>query len=177
MNPNGEGESAFKFFVPGIPHGQGRPRFTRIGKFSRAYKDKNDVESEGQIAFWFRKAAGADWQLLECPVMLEIDALFLPPKRLEKRARTLCQWFPHVSRPDASNIVKGVEDALNGVAWRDDAQVFYVRCTKGYCTGDETPGLKIEIIQCPRLAVQKQARAGKHGAASFSRSAPPPKPS
>lgn len=41
----------------------------------------------------------------------------------------------HTGTPDTSNLVKLVEDALNGLAWRDDAQVVRLVATKVYADG------------------------------------------
>ena len=37
---------------------------------------------------------------------------------------------PHTQKPDADNVEKAVLDALNGVAFLDDCQVYDVRVTK-----------------------------------------------
>ena len=39
--------------------------------------------------------------------------------------------FP-LKKPDADNIIKVVQDALNGVAYHDDKQVMYVTAKKVY---------------------------------------------
>ena len=39
------------------------------------------------------------------------------------------------TRPDTSKLVRGAEDALNGVIWKDDAQVITIIATKAYCDG------------------------------------------
>ena len=41
--------------------------------------------------------------------------------------------FPKV-KPDLDNVVKAVLDALNGVVYRDDAQVVNLVATKRYAT-------------------------------------------
>jgi Holliday junction resolvase RusA-like endonuclease len=49
----------------------------------------------------------------------------------------------HTGRPDTSNLVKLIEDALNGVVWSDDSRVaVYNRIEKVY--GD-TPSVTIKI--------------------------------
>lgn len=50
----------------------------------------------------------------------------------------------HKKKPDIDNLIKGVFDALNGVAWKDDNQVSKVEAEKIY--GPE-PGIKIEVMK------------------------------
>jgi Holliday junction resolvase RusA-like endonuclease len=45
-------------------------------------------------------------------------------------------------KPDTTKLVRGVEDALTGVLWNDDAQVVSQLCTKRY--GDR-PGVIVEL--------------------------------
>lgn len=43
---------------------------------------------------------------------------------------------PHVEKPDLKNLVAGLEDALNGIAWVDDSHICqYGRCLKVYDDG------------------------------------------
>ena len=46
-------------------------------------------------------------------------------------------------RPDASNLAKLVEDALNGLVWADDAQVVDLVVRKFYTTGE--PGTEVTV--------------------------------
>lgn len=46
--------------------------------------------------------------------------------------RPLRHMTPHPIRPDADNLLKFVNDALNGVVWRDDSQIAWVMYTKTY---------------------------------------------
>jgi Holliday junction resolvase RusA-like endonuclease len=52
------------------------------------------------------------------------------------------EW--HSKKPDLDNLVKFVKDCLNGIAWKDDAQVVTLAATKKY---DENPRTMIEINQ------------------------------
>ena len=56
------------------------------------------------------------------PVSLTIHAVFKLPQRLPK-GDTRRLGSRHTFKPDADNIAKLVKDALNGVAYADDAQV------------------------------------------------------
>lgn len=48
----------------------------------------------------------------------------------------------HGSRPDLSNLIKFVEDALNGVLWKDDAQIAYLQSSKWY---SDQEGVRIHV--------------------------------
>jgi len=77
---------------------------------------------------------------LKGPIELRILAVFPYPASWSKKRRTETTW--KTSKPDRSNIEKIVEDALNLIAWDDDAQVASGHCWKRY--GD-VPGLWVEI--------------------------------
>lgn len=48
-----------------------------------------------------------------------------------KKKSTGCETYP-ATRPDLSNYVKAIEDAFNGVVWKDDGQVVVLTATKKY---------------------------------------------
>jgi len=79
---------------------------------------------------------------LQGPIELSVMAVYEWPKswNSKKRARPGADW--KTSKPDATNIVKIVEDALNTVAWRDDALVTSLHVWKRY---GETPRLSVRI--------------------------------
>lgn len=52
----------------------------------------------------------------------------------------------HIVRPDAIKLARSTEDALTGVAWRDDAQSFQVMTHKRYVREGEEPGVLVEIM-------------------------------
>lgn len=73
------------------------------------------------------------------PLRLTVAAYF-------KRPRTSKRPFPTV-KPDLSNLVKLIEDALNGIAYVDDSQICtYGETKKRYCdTEHPSPGVEITI--------------------------------
>lgn len=75
---------------------------------------------------WHAKAAGLTPH--EGPVALSITAIFPYPKSYKGTESP----EPHVSRPDWDNIGKLVSDALNGIAWHDDSQVWVGTVKKVY---------------------------------------------
>lgn len=46
---------------------------------------------------------------------------------------------------DLDNLSKGVLDALNGVCWHDDRQVFRLTLSKCYVSAEELAGVKVEM--------------------------------
>jgi Holliday junction resolvase RusA-like endonuclease len=50
----------------------------------------------------------------------------------KKRQQALAGLIKPIGRPDCSNYLKGVEDALNGIAYLDDSQIVLVHVTKQY---------------------------------------------
>ena len=77
---------------------------------------------------------------------LRLDAVFYMPipkscsKRL--RERLASERVPHTKKPDASNVLKSVEDAVIGIAYKDDAQIADVRARKFY---SENPRIAVTI--------------------------------
>ena len=82
---------------------------------------------------------------LEGPVALRVEASYGWPASwsARQRSRPGARW--KTSRADLSNVIKLVEDALNTVAWRDDAQI--VMCT-AYKLYSDLPALRVEVTPC-----------------------------
>ncbi len=81
---------------------------------------------------------------LDYPIKLCVT-FFLPrPKRLIWKTKPMPD-VPCPRRPDCSNLLKSIEDGLNGVAYLDDAQITDVHVYKRYHAGGEGPKTIIEI--------------------------------
>jgi Holliday junction resolvase RusA-like endonuclease len=98
-----------------------------------AYTPENTAAYECMVQAAFRQGnPGA------CPlqgaVRVEIAAFYAVPKSASKRmqARMRNNEMLPVIRPDWDNIGKLVCDALNGIAWKDDAQVVEASVVKRY---------------------------------------------
>lgn len=110
------------FVVEGKPTGKGRPRFKRVGNFVQTYTPANTAEYEKLVKLRFQNAGGA---ITDKPVKIEIVALFAPTKSTKKRdkAEMLMNKILPTKKPDCDNIAKIILDALNQIAYKDDAQV------------------------------------------------------
>lgn len=116
-----------EFTVPGEPQGKARPRVTRYG----VYTPKKTVEYEKAIKNAFLSAGG---RRTESPVKLSITAYYKIPKSASKanEQKMLSDELLPCKKPDLDNIAKCVCDALNGVAYKDDAQVCSLNVKKRY---------------------------------------------
>lgn len=108
--------------VPGRPKGKGRARFNPKG--GPPITPKATVAAELEIATEYRIAARAT-PIMTGTVTLSVEAIFRVPTSWRKslRAAALAGEVEYTGKPDRDNLVKLYMDALNGVAWVDDAQV------------------------------------------------------
>lgn len=115
-----------RFTVPGKPVGKGRPRFTRSG---HTYTPAQTAAYEQLVVLYSPRGVR-----FAGPVAVEVRAVFEPPRSCTKkmRAQLVSASAPYAHKPDADNIGKIICDALNGVLWRDDAQVSELRVVKIY---------------------------------------------
>jgi Holliday junction resolvase RusA-like endonuclease len=145
------------FEVPGEPVGKARPRFTRQG---HAYTPKKTSDYEREVRNSFRIAYPAH-EPMAGPVSMEVYAFFGVPKSwpMKKREAALrSESLLPTGRPDASNVLKAVEDALNGLAYLDDSQIVDASVQKRYAS---RPRVEVSLVmgreRCPatRSAVRR----------------------
>lgn len=129
-----------RFSVPGEPKGKGRPRFMR--GTGLAYTPKQTQIYENLVAMSFRESF-PDWIPTEEPISMTFDAYFSIPKSWSKKKRQMAieGRIRPTKKPDSDNIAK-VKDALNEIAWKDDAQVIHEEVSKYY---SDNPRLEICI--------------------------------
>jgi Holliday junction resolvase RusA-like endonuclease len=116
------------FTIPGVPVAKARARVVD----GRAYTPEKTRAAESEVQFY---ATASHVPLIESgPIWLALVFVFPWPKSWPKKRRP--QF--HTVKPDASNLLKLVEDALNGICWRDDSQVCVVHADKRYGETPET---------------------------------------
>lgn len=126
-----------RFTVPGAPVPWQRARQNGKRFFTdpkvQAYKDEVAIRA---------KAAGA--KPFESPCTLVITAVMPIPTSWSARRRqeALEGQIKHTVKPDWDNLGKGISDALNGVAWKDDSQVYWSNVRKTY---GENPRTEVTI--------------------------------
>lgn len=128
-----------RLVIPGEPVAKARPRMNR--KTGVVYTPKRTKSFETlvkEIAYeHFEKP-------LEGAVSIYADFYFPRPKnRIWKKKPMPREW--KTTRPDIDNLFKSLLDGLNGIAFRDDAQIVEVRVKKFICSGDDVPHTEVEI--------------------------------
>ena len=109
------------------PIGKARPRFSG----NRAYTPARTRDYEAMIrAAWIVRVGT---QAFTGPVSVTCEFCFMPPQSWSKKRRAdALAGCEMVKKPDCDNLLKAILDALNGIAYQDDAQVQSVVATKRY---------------------------------------------
>ena len=130
------------FTVFGTPVAQGRAKFAVIGGHARAY-DPAKSRNYKQIVRAEAVKVKPD-KPLEGALSLTVKVYREIPKSFsrKKRAQAIEGSLRPTTKPDLSNLVKGIEDALNSIIYRDDAQLVDVDLQKFY---SEQPRVEVEI--------------------------------
>lgn len=138
--------------IPGEPIAKGRPKFSARNGIARAYTPAKTASAEASIAY-FAAQAMAGRELLTGALSVEITAYRAkgmpgsPTARLNTKARAehdaaQAGTVRPTTKPDVDNYAKAVCDALNGVVYRDDAQITDLIVRKRFST---SPRLEIRI--------------------------------
>lgn len=121
-----------EFDIPGQPIGQGRPRFSRHGKYVQTYDPPKSRQYKALVTQKLQQVYAG--KPISCPIKITVKAYFGVPESYSKRRTHECLSGVEKpdKKPDADNIVKGVMDALNGIAYEDDKQVISMHVYKTY---------------------------------------------
>ena len=134
-----------RIIVPGDPHGQPRAGVrTGRGRRPRFYARSAIVQYWRQTIRDVYRATNAGNAGARA-VRIRLCFYFPRPQRL-MRKEVPPGRIPYTKKPDADNVSKAVMDALNGVAYTDDAQVYDLHVQKWYAPLGDDPNSYIEII-------------------------------
>jgi Holliday junction resolvase RusA-like endonuclease len=130
----GSERDVISFTLPIDPVAKARPR---LGRNGQVYTPKETVQFENLVRML--SARYKPKELLTGPIKTEVTLYLVPPKRPKNK-------YPIV-RPDWDNLAKSVCDALNGVMWKDDSQVFDAHVKKLYDWTTKKGSIEIKIEQ------------------------------
>ncbi|WP_315305556.1 RusA family crossover junction endodeoxyribonuclease [Selenomonas noxia] len=133
--------STYTAVILGEPVAQGRPRFSRQGGFVKAYDPAKSRDYKSYVRMI--AAQNAPVTPVEGAIEFSLRIYRAIPKGMPKYKREAAKagTLRPVTKPDVSNVLKGVEDALKGVWYKDDSQIVgYGVLGKWY---DERPRIEI----------------------------------
>jgi len=148
--------SVIEFIVPAVPIALPRKR-------SRAFRDRSgslqtqtytptaDKSNALKALIAFSLSQAYQGPPLTGPIGLDVDFVFERPQSKVWKTKAMPRDWKSTS-PDLSNLVKLVEDALNKIAFVDDAQIVDGRNRKLIANGLEQPHLRVRIYRIDYLA-------------------------
>lgn len=126
---------------------EGKPKPLKRHRSARGRVYDPSREEKENFA-WKVKAAIGSQEPLEGPLRLELTFAYVLPKKTSKKQREALQGAYRDSKPDLSNLIKFVEDALNGILWKDDAQIGEIVARKIFSSEEYT------LLECSSLSHQ-----------------------
>ena len=84
----------------------------------------------------FRTSGSLPYTNARQPLKAEIVACFTVPKSYSRKKHAELPGKPYTHKPDADNLAKCLLDALNGLAYPDDAQITALEVGKFYSDRD-----------------------------------------
>lgn len=132
--------SAFEVVIFGRPQPAGSKRAYRnphTGRVAVVDASKGTKPWQQQVAGAALEACGGVPILLDGPLILDVKFFLRRPQghyRTGRNAHLLRDSAPAypLGRPDVTKLLRGVEDALTTVVWKDDAQVVYQLASKHF---------------------------------------------
>jgi crossover junction endodeoxyribonuclease RusA len=114
-----------------IPKGWKRPILTNATSSTKTWE-----QSVRLVAQEYAYAYTTD------PVRVRLRFNLPRPKSLSSRASRA-----HVKRPDLDKLIRACLDAMTGVLWKDDSQVYSLGAIKVYSMADQAPNVIITVTQ------------------------------
>lgn len=139
------------FSVPGIATPWARAG--RKGGFSYTPGPQRAAMADIKV---LAQRAMAGQPLLVGPVEMTVSSTFPWPKSMSIKRRGWPGYHFKDTRPDTSNFLKLIEDALIGVVYCDDGQIAKLHASKTY---SETAEVTVTITQLRSLAHEIEAAA------------------
>ena len=123
------------FKLDADPVGKQRARYARRGNFVQTYTPDKTRNYEALLKEAAIEAMGSS-EPLETPVSLYLYIRVPIPKSFSKKRVQDCLNGSEqpMKKPDSSNVLKSVEDAMNGVVYIDDCQIINHHITRVYST-------------------------------------------
>ena len=135
-----------KFCIHGDPQGKGRPRFSTVCGHVHTRTPDETVLYENLVKTEYRQQVGVKFPD-DAMLDVRVIAYYSIPKSVSKKKRQamLDHKIRPTKKPDFDNIGKVICDALNEIAYRDDAQIVDAQVRKFY---SDRPRVVVTIMEC-----------------------------
>lgn len=139
------------FTIDGEAKGKERPRFSK--NTGRAYTADQTIMYENWIKLLYRSTVKHYFQgnvrmIVNCYYGITkkdreaINKNNIKTKEYQEAKAKLDGLSRPTKKPDLDNIIKAIADSLNGIAYKDDAQIVEIESKKFY---SETPRVEVTI--------------------------------
>ncbi len=129
--------SSWSCVIPGKPKPKGNSKqILRFGKFTKLVAKDAEVHAENnaKAIAWQQRPP----QPFTGAVVVDVDFVFAIPKSRQRGKDKLVVGDVHVQKPDRGNLLKMLEDVLEGIAYADDSAIVDGRVRKLWGAVDET---------------------------------------
>lgn len=120
--------------IPGKLVSKQRPKFSRKNGIMRTYTPEKTVNYENWVKMCWMNSGQ---EKMQGNIIAVIVARFMIPQSFSKKKRNELNEKPCPKKPDCDNIAKSILDALNGIAYDDDAQIVELSVSKVYSANEE----------------------------------------
>ena len=134
--------TSITFVVPGVPVAQPRQRHAVIAGHLRNYTPSRHPVNTFKAACQLSARQAYSGPPLTGPLVCELVFVLPRPRSAPKRTGGR---LAHCKRPDAENLAKSVLDALTGLLYDDDRQIWRLVVTKWVAAVDEQPQVEIHV--------------------------------
>jgi Holliday junction resolvase RusA-like endonuclease len=128
------GKKFISFNVYGEPFAKQRPRAAKKGRYITVYTPKETKLYEAKVRSAYYDIYPNNSDIFNSSLTINIEGIFSIPKSTNKKNREamLSGNIHHTKKPDCDNMAKVCLDALNEVAYRDDALIDRLNISKRY---------------------------------------------
>ena len=134
--------------IAGEPMAVQSVRAVRMGKSIRTFQPKKVEDWKSYVRVNILSQLPEGWQVLDEPLAVEYTLKFPPLKSMRKAELKAIEAGDTVykpKKPDFDNCLKGLNDCLSGIVWRDDALVVKATVEKVYAVN---PEIEVIIYAC-----------------------------
>lgn len=121
--------------IPELAVGKQRPKFSSRNNYVVAYTPSKTKKYENTLRSYMTNVMQVR-DIYKKAIDVEINIEIIPPKtkintKKSKELFLMGELYPTV-KPDIDNYAKAILDAMNGIVFRDDAQIINLNITKRY---------------------------------------------